>query len=71
MANSRTVTKTLKALGLPVSLYKGKNYFYFEYFDDAHYDTQSEMIYRFADIPVERWVEIGVQFAADVKAKGY
>lgn len=61
----RTVNNVFSAAKLPLELVKGKGYFYFV-FDDGgkNYETLSVMVYRLNDLPLERWVEEGKQFAA-------
>lgn len=70
--STATVTRRLKAEGLPVELVRGEGYHYFIHDDGgAAYMTHSIMVPRFRDMSVDRWVEIGRQFAADMKAGTY
>jgi hypothetical protein len=63
-----TVTRKLRAEGLPVELVRGNGYHYFIYDDGKHYETESIMIPRFRSWSVSRWVEEGQRFASDMKA---
>jgi len=51
-----------------LALYKGEGYWYFTYDKGAVYETYSVMTMRLNDMSVDRWVEIGAAFAADVEA---
>lgn len=55
VANSRTVNRAIAAAGIPVTLYKGKGYFYIEAADG----TQVDSIYvpYWDDYTVDEWVE--------------
>lgn len=66
-----TVTKAIRAAGHPeIEMVRGEGYHYF-IFDavDAHnvYDSHSEYCPYFNDLPHEKWVEIGIEFAEKVK----
>ena len=63
---ARAVSLNLQKEGLPVSLYKGKGYFYFVYDDGPTYDSFSVYTYRITDMPMSEWIAIGRRFAATV-----
>lgn len=64
-----TVTRKLRAEGLPVELVRGAGYHYFVWDDGTHFETASEMVYRFRDLTVDQWVSRGRDFAAKVQAE--
>lgn len=65
----RTVNNVFRASKLPVELVKGKDYLYFVYDDGKRYDTLSVMVPRLNDMPLERWVAEGKEFAAKMETK--
>lgn len=69
--STKTVTKRLAALGLPVTMYRGDGYHYFIFYDTARniYDCESHMVYRFRSLTVEHWVDIGKAFASKVESE--
>jgi hypothetical protein len=69
--STANVTRRLKAEGLPVEMVRGEGYHYFIFDEGDTYESHSIMVPRFRSMPMERWLEIGRQFAADVKAGTY
>ena len=67
-----TTRQVLRAIGDDrLSLYKGEGYWYFA-FEEAStgkYDTSSVYTFRLNDMPVERWVEAGRGFIAEMEAR--
>lgn len=64
-----TVTRHLKAEGLPVTLYRGNGYHYFVFDDGKRYEERSIMEPHFRAMSVEQWLADGREFAAEVMAK--
>jgi hypothetical protein len=64
-----TVTRRLQAEGLPVELVRGNGYHYWTFDDGDAFETESEMVYRFRDMPESKWLERGRDFAARAAAK--
>lgn len=69
--STANVTRRLKAEGLPVEMVRGEGYHYFIFDDGNLYMSHSIMVPRYSDMAMERWLEIGRQFAADMKAGTY
>jgi hypothetical protein len=67
--STATVTRRLKAAGLPVTMYRGDGYHYFIFDDGERYESHSEMEMYFRSLTVDQWVAIGTEFAATVAAK--
>lgn len=62
----------LKTIGNPsLALYRGEGYWYFIYDNGTLHESYSVYTMRLSDSPAERWVEIGLAFAADVEAGTY
>ena len=60
-----TISKALKQQGYPVTLYKGKGYFYFEWDSleaDGRYDTQSVMVNTMNQLTREQWMSEATSF---------
>lgn len=61
-----TITKDLKAQGLPIALYKGDGYFYFEWDSielDGRFDTYSVMVNSINQLSREQWIMEAQTFA--------
>ena len=75
MIQLRTINKILAEDGYPLELVKGDGYFYFDFAAYDRYDgrlvyeTESVYVYRLNDLTLERWLEIGRQFAIEVEHK--
>ncbi len=77
MANTTTITKALRAEGLPLELVRdqaGYHYFIFDTLDteaaNRSYETHSIQCYRFSAQTPEVWMEDGRAFIKDLEAKG-
>lgn len=58
-----SVHAALRAQGAAsVALHNGKGYWYFVHNDGKWYDTHSVYVYRLNSLPLERWVEEGMEF---------
>lgn len=66
--STANVTRKLRAEGLPMELVRGEGYHYFTFDDGEAYETVSIMVPHFRSLPYERWLTIGRQIAADIKA---
>lgn len=69
--STATVTKRLRAEGLPVELVRGNGYHYFVFDDGERFQSHSIYIPRFRDVAVDRWLGWGREFAALVEAGTY
>jgi hypothetical protein len=66
--STATVTRRLRAEGLPLELVRANGYHYFIFDDGTRFETRSIMVPRFREIPLETWLSDGREFAADVEA---
>lgn len=67
-----TTRQVLRAIGDDnLKLYKGEGYWYFAYDEPSKnkYDTRSVLCMRLNDMPVDRWVEAGRDFLAEMQAR--
>lgn len=65
--STATVTRRLRAEGLPLELVRGNGYHYFVFDDGTRFETRSIMEPRFRAVSLERWLADGREFAADVE----
>jgi len=71
-ASTRSVTSAMKKAGKPVELVNSHaGYFYFVYDDAAKNIWESESVYVcfFSHLPIDRWIDIGLDFALRVEAE--
>lgn len=71
----RSISLALQKEGLPVTLYKGNGYLYFDFWVEASsdrpavYETHSVYTCRLNDMPRGWWLKEGREFAARVFAE--
>lgn len=78
MANTRTITDQLKREGLPLELVRessGYHYFIFDTLDECKsnktYETKSIMCPRFKDLTAQHWLNLGREFANEMRNLGF
>lgn len=63
----KSISAKLKAESLPVSMYKGSGYFYFEFDQGKVFETHSVYVNSINQLTADEWLKEGRDFAKKVR----